>query len=113
MILCTPSAYWPSQTARAVMASDANFAASEPEAKQLLMAQFPPQTTDITTEQFLFVAKEVLRLRGKDGRLPCTLLILDEAQQYIRDSQQRWASYAGSTAHVLIDPRSASEARCG
>ncbi|RWE30575.1 BREX system P-loop protein BrxC, partial [Mesorhizobium sp.] len=75
--------------ARAVMAGDANFAASEAEAKQLLKAQFPPQTTDITTEQFLSVAKDVLRLKGKDGRLPCTLLVLDEAQQYIGDSQQR------------------------
>ena len=75
--------------ARAVMASDANFAAGEAEAKQLLKAQFAPQTSDITTEQFLLVAKEALRLRAKDGRLPCTLLILDEAQQYIGDSQQR------------------------
>lgn len=75
--------------ARAVMASDANFAASEAEARQLLKAQFPPQATDITTEQFLLVAKEALKLRAKDGRLPCTLLILDEAQQYIGDSQQR------------------------
>jgi hypothetical protein len=75
--------------ARAVMESDANFAASEAEAKQLLKAQFPPQTSDITTEQFLLVAKEALRLKAKDGRLPCTLLILDEAQQYIGDSQQR------------------------
>lgn len=75
--------------ARAVMASDANFAASEAEARQLLKAQFPPQATDITTEQFLLVAKEALKLKAKDGRLPCTLLILDEAQQYIGDSQQR------------------------
>lgn len=75
--------------ARAVMASDANFAASEAEARQLLKAQFPPQATDITTEQFLLVAKEALKLKTKDGRLPCTLLILDEAQQYIGDSQQR------------------------
>lgn len=75
--------------ARAVMAGDANFATNEAEAKQLLKAQFPPQTTDITTEQFLSVVKDVLRLKGKDGRLPCTLLILDEAQQYIGDSQQR------------------------
>jgi hypothetical protein len=75
--------------ARAVMASDANFASSEAEAKQLLKAQFPPQPSDITTEQFLLMAKEALRLRAKDGRLPCTLLILDEAQQYIGDSQQR------------------------
>lgn len=75
--------------ARAVMASDKNFASSEAEAKQLLKAQFPPQVTDITTEQFLLVAKEALKLNAKDGRLPCTLLILDEAQQYIGDSQQR------------------------
>jgi hypothetical protein len=75
--------------ARAVMAADTNFAVGEAEARQLLKAQFPPQTSDITTEQFLSVAKEALRLRAKDGRLPCTLLILDEAQQYIGDSQQR------------------------
>ena len=75
--------------ARAVMAGDPNFATTEAEAKQLLKAQFPPQTSDITTEQFLSVTKEVLRLKGRDGRLPCTLLILDEAQQYIGDSQQR------------------------
>lgn len=75
--------------ARAVMAADKNFASSESEAKQLFRAQFSPQATDITTEQFLLVAKEALKLKTKDGRLPCTLLILDEAQQYIGDSQQR------------------------
>jgi hypothetical protein len=75
--------------ARAVMLADKDFAPTEAEAKQLLKAQFPPQATDITTEQFLLVAKDALKLRAKDGRLPCTLLILDEAQQYIGDSQQR------------------------
>jgi len=71
------------------MVADQNFASSEAEAKQLFRAQFPPQATDVTTEQFLLVAKEALKLKAKDGRLPCTLLILDEAQQYIGDSQQR------------------------
>lgn len=75
--------------ARAVMTGDPNFATSEAEAKQLLRAQFPPQATDITTEQFLLVVKDVLKLKRKDGRIPCTLLILDEAQQYIGESQQR------------------------
>lgn len=75
--------------AHAVMASEENFAASEAEAKQLLRAQFLPQVSDITTEQFLLVAKEALKLRARDDRLPCTLLILDEAQHYIGDSQQR------------------------
>jgi len=73
--------------ARAVMAANPNFASSEADAKQLLRAQFPPQPTDITTDQFIRVAKEALGLVSKDGRLPCTLLILDEAQQYIGDSQ--------------------------
>src|SRR5205807_2241618 len=63
--------------ARAVMSVDANFATNEAETKQLLKAQFPPQARDITTEQFLTVAKEALRLKSKDGRFPCTLLILD------------------------------------
>ncbi|MDQ0324220.1 hypothetical protein J2R99_000069 [Rhodopseudomonas julia] len=75
--------------ASAVMAAEKSFASTEAEAKQLLKAQFPPQVTDITTEQFLLVAKDALRLKAKDGRLPCTLLILDETQQYIGDSQQR------------------------
>lgn len=86
--------------ARAVMESDRNFASSEAEAKQLLKAQFPPQVTDITTEQFLMVTKEALKLKAKDGRLPCTLLILDEAQQYIGDSQQRASLLAEVTEAV-------------
>jgi len=67
--------------ARAVLACEPDFATNETEARQALRAQFPPQTTDITTDQFLRTAKDALRLIGKEGRLPCTLLILDEAQQ--------------------------------
>ncbi len=75
--------------ARAVMACVPDFAASEAEARQLLRAQFPPQSTDITTEEFLQTAKDALKLAGRDGRLPCTLLVLDEVQQYIGDSNER------------------------
>jgi hypothetical protein len=75
--------------ARAVMASDPAFAKTEADAKQLIKGQFPPQPTDITTALFLSSAKDALRLKARDGKLPCTLLILDEAQQYIGDSQQR------------------------
>jgi len=74
---------------RAIMVCDSQFAASEAEAKQLLKAQFPPKTSDITTEEFLSLTKEVLRLSGRDGRLPCTLLVLDEVQQYIGQSSDR------------------------
>lgn len=75
--------------ARAVIACDPNFAAGEAEAKQLLKAQFPAQPTDISTDDFLRITKDAFKLVGKGGRLPCTLVILDEAQQYIGDSQQR------------------------
>jgi hypothetical protein len=75
--------------ARALMAYDPNFAKTEAEARQFLKAQFPPQVSDITTEQFLGTAKDALKLVGKDGRLPCTLLVLDEVQQYIGDSNDR------------------------
>ena len=75
--------------ARAVMGCNMQFAASETEARQFIKAQFPPQTSDITTDDFLRTIKEVLYLEGRDGRLPCTLLILDETQQYIGDSNER------------------------
>ncbi|MCC6156024.1 MAG: BREX system P-loop protein BrxC, partial [Candidatus Hydrogenedentes bacterium] len=75
--------------AKAVIACDANFASSEAEARKTLRAQFPPQSTDISTEEFLRVAKAALMLAGRDGRMPCTVLVLDEVQQFIGDSTDR------------------------
>ena len=76
--------------ARAVIACDTTFAASEAEAKQLLKAQFPPQTSDITTADFLSTAKDALRHASvNNGRMPCALIVLDEVQQYIGDSTDR------------------------
>ncbi len=75
--------------ARAVISCDANFAASESEAHNMLMAQFAPRTTDVTTEEFLTSAKRALKFVGRDGRFPCTILVLDEVQQYIGDSNDR------------------------
>ena len=75
--------------ARGVLACDPKFAASEIEARKTIREQFPKRDTDITTADFLRVAKQALRLAGRDGRFPCTVLILDEAQQYIGDSNDR------------------------
>jgi hypothetical protein len=75
--------------ARALMACDSNFAASEADARNTLKAQFPPRTTDVTTEEFLTAIKRALKLVGRDGRFPCTILVLDEVQQYIGDSNDR------------------------
>lgn len=75
--------------ARALLACDSSFAASEAEARGVLKAQFAPRTTDITTAEFLTAAKRALLLAGREGQLPCTLLVLDEVQQYIGDSNDR------------------------
>ena len=75
--------------AKALLAADPNFATSEAAARELLKAQFPLRTADLTTEEFLAMFKRVLRRAGKDGQLPCTLLVLDETQQYIGDSETR------------------------
>lgn len=65
------------------------FASSESTVKDLLCTQFRDPETDITTEQFLRDVKRVLALVGRDGRIPCTLIVLDEVQQYIGDSNDR------------------------
>jgi len=75
--------------ARAILDCDPKFGTSEAEARLSLKAQFPPQTTDITTDVFLQTAKEALKRVGQQGRMPCCILILDEVQQYIGDSNIR------------------------
>jgi hypothetical protein len=75
--------------ARALLACDPSFASSEAEARQTLRASYPPLARDITTEELLSTVKDVLLLKGRDGRVPCTLLVLDEVQQYIGESNDR------------------------
>lgn len=75
--------------ARAVIDCDPAFASGEAEAKQLIKAQFPPQTSDITTQEFLRAAKDALGLVSQNDRMPCTLIVLDEVQQYIGESNDR------------------------
>ena len=75
--------------ARSVIECDPEFANGEAEAKQLIKAQFPQQTSDITTPEFLRTAKDALTLVSRNGRLPCTLIVLDEVQQYIGESNDR------------------------
>jgi len=65
-------------------------------ARDAIRQQFP-QRDDVTTVEFLALLREVL---GKDGRLPCMLLALDEVQLYIGDSQER-ATQVIEVAEVL------------
>ena len=94
----TAGKQWPSELnnlyvskliANALLACDSGFAATEAEARNTLKAQFPPRATDMTTAEFLAAIKRVLTLNGRDGRTPCTILVLDEVQQYIGDSNDR------------------------
>lgn len=75
--------------AKSLLEANPDFATSPAAARELLKAQFPLRTGDLTTEEFLSMVKRVLRRSGKDGQLPCTLIVLDETQQYIGDSATR------------------------
>ena len=67
--------------ARALLASGTNFAANEQEAKAALRAQFP-KPRDITTDEFTSTLQDTLAFNGE---MPCTVIVLDEVQQYIGD----------------------------
>ena len=71
--------------AKALLTVDADFAADEKRAREALRAQFPRRES-VTDEQFIRLMREVLE---ENGKLPCSVIILDEMQLYISDSPQR------------------------
>ena len=73
---------------KALLTADPDFASSEKDARAVLRAQFP-KPEDITTEEFVTALQETLAL---EGELPCTVIVLDEVQQYIGEDNKR--SYA-------------------
>ena len=62
------------------------WAHDQAQAKALLKEQFPKVEGDISDEQ---MAADISDLLAVDGKLPCTLLVLDELQQYIAGSVER------------------------
>jgi hypothetical protein len=75
--------------AKALLAEDRHFATNEAEARKTLRAQFPVKSEDLTSTEFIGTFKRVLKRAGRNGKMPCTILILDEVQQYIGDSETR------------------------
>ncbi|HEB79198.1 MAG TPA: BREX system P-loop protein BrxC, partial [Rhodospirillales bacterium] len=71
--------------AKALLLVDSNFAANEKEAKAALRAQFP-KPKDITTDEFVNALQDTL---APNGDTPCTVIILDEVQQYIGEDTGR------------------------
>ena len=71
--------------ARALLAVDPHFAPSERDARATLRAQFP-KPEDVTTDDFIASMQDAL---APGGRMPSTVVILDEVQQYIGDDTRR------------------------
>ena len=57
------------------------------EIRELLRQQFPNKT-DVSTSEFINLAKEALTIQGK-GEIPLTAIVLDEIQHYIGDNKER------------------------
>jgi hypothetical protein len=73
----------------ALLKCDPNLASSKAQVGETLRKQFPLRTTDLTSAEFLSTFQRVLKRAGKGGKLPCTIFILDEVQQYIGTSVDR------------------------
>jgi hypothetical protein len=71
--------------AKAILDARPEFAGKPAEVKLLLQKQFP-KVTDISIEEMIAKIKQAV---GKKGKLPCTLIVLDEVQQYIGDDVNR------------------------
>jgi hypothetical protein len=65
------------------------FASSPAEARGLLKAQYP-DVNDISDDEFLLTLEYVLELQSETpGKLPLTLLVFDELQQFLGEDQGR------------------------
>jgi hypothetical protein len=73
--------------AGAVLEQDPDYAAGNREARDVIRQQYPNSDSDITTAEFVHLARKALAPDG--GELPHTMLVLDEVQQYIGDSNDR------------------------
>src|SRR5712692_8695645 len=65
------------------------FATSAADARNLLKAQYPNKE-DISSDELLRTMEDLLELQSTTpGKLPCTLLVFDELQQFIGEDSQR------------------------
>ena len=75
--------------AKQLLLANPSFANSEAEALENIRAQFA-SVKEVTNEILVDSIQQVMELKSdKPGKLPCTLLILDELQQYLGDDQKR------------------------
>ncbi len=75
--------------ARALLSVYPDFASGEAEARGLIKAQYP-NPDDISDDEMLDTMAGVLALESEDSsEAPCSLLVLDELQQYLGDNADR------------------------
>lgn len=67
--------------ADAILSVDPSFAASGAEVRKALRSQFPPESA-LNTDETIALLRKVLQHVG-GGKVPPTLIVLDEVQQYI------------------------------
>src|SRR5205085_9100197 len=71
--------------AKAILAARPEFANKPADVMVLVERQFP-EKPDVTIDEMVAKAKQAL---ARGGKLPCTLVVLDEVQQYIGNSVDR------------------------
>jgi hypothetical protein len=75
---------------QALLNADPSLGDSVKDVRDLLKTQFPPTTRDITDDQMFDAISDVLRLQSTtEGKMPLTLIALDEMQQYIGDDNEK------------------------
>ncbi len=72
--------------ARAILHVRPEFAAKQADVRLLLKSQFPPDPKDVSIDEMIMRIKQVV---GKKGKLPCTVIVLDEVQQYVGENADR------------------------
>ncbi len=76
--------------AKALLEADPTLGSSVKDVRELLKVQFPPTTKDVTDREVFDVMDDLLRLQSTSpGKLPLTLVVLDEMQQYIGDDNDK------------------------
>ena len=72
--------------ARAILEHRPEFASKPSDVSLILKSQFPPDPKDVSIDDMI---SKIIQAVGKKGKLPFTVCILDEVQQYINDDASR------------------------
>ena len=72
--------------AQALLAHRPEFASKASDVALVLKSQFPPDPKDVSIDDMI---DKIMQAVGRNGKLPYTVVILDEVQQYINDDASR------------------------